>query len=65
MEGQDVPKIFIANFWMKKILNEIDYKNLIDKEPINFKLLKSKTTPSKRLENLIEIDENIISQYKL
>ena len=45
MEGQDVPNIFIANFWLKKILNEIDYKNLIDKEPINFKLLKSKTKP--------------------
>lgn len=65
MEGQDVPKIFIVNYWMKKILNEIDYKKLIDKEPINFKLLKAKTTNSRRLENLIEIDENIINQYKL
>ena len=65
MEGQDVPNLFIANFWMKKILNEIDYKKLIDKEPINFKLLKGKATNSKILENLIEIDENIINQYKL
>ena len=65
MEGQDIPKIYVVNSWFKKILNEIDYKKMIDKEPIKFKLLKGRTSNIKKMENLIEIDEDIINQYKL
>jgi hypothetical protein len=64
LEGTE-PKIYIVNYWLKKILNEIDYKKMIDGEPLKFKLLKGKTTGNKTIENIIEIDENIINQYKL
>ena len=37
---------------------------MIDGEPLKFKLLKGKTTGNKTIENIIEIDENIINQYK-
>ena len=64
LEGTE-PKTFIVNYWLTKVLNEIDYKNMIDGEPLKFELLKGKTTNNKTIENLIEVDDDIINQYKL
>ena len=36
-----------------------------DGEPLEFKLLKARTTHIRTIEHLIEIDEHIINQYKL
>ena len=63
-QGDD-PKIFIANYWLRQILNEIDYIKMIDEKPIKFKILKARTTWNKTIENTIDINENIVNQYKL
>ena len=38
---------------------------MIDGEAVKFELLNGKTTGNKTIENLNEIDENIINQYKV
>ena len=59
------PKIFIANYWLRQILNEIDYIKMMNGKPIKFKILKARTTWNKTIENTIDINENIVNQYKL
>ena len=59
-------KIFIGNQWMREIFDTIDLNKIIGAKPLKFKVLQTKkSTKAKVSENLIEVDNNIINQYKL
>ena len=63
--NEDDKKIFVVNQWMRSILEQLDINKLIGAKPLKFKVLQTKkTTKGKLSENLIEIDKDIINQYK-
>ena len=64
--NHDDVKIFCGNQWMREIFDKIDVNKLIGAKPLKFKVLQTKrSTKTKTSENLIEVDDNIINQYKL
>ena len=51
---------------MRDIFDTLDINKLIGAKPLKFKLLQAKTYPkSKVSDNIIEINKDIINQYKL
>ena len=51
---------------MREILDTIDLNKLIGAKPLKFKVLQTKqSTKLKVTENLIEVDKDLINQYKL
>jgi len=63
--NEDDKKVFVVNQWMRSILEQLDINKLIGAKPLKFKVLQTKkTTTAKISENLIEVDKDIINQYK-
>ena len=63
--NEEDKKVFVVNQWMRSILEQLDINKLIGAKPLKFKVLQTKkTTTAKISENLIEIDKDIINQYK-
>lgn len=59
-------KIYVANGWMRDVFESLDINLLIGEKPLYFKILPTKkSSKSKLQENLIEMNDKIISQYKL
>ena len=51
---------------MREIFDTMDLNNIIGAKPLKFKVLQTKkSTKSKVPENIVEIDNDIINQYKL
>ena len=64
--NEEDEKIFIGNQWIREIFDTIDLNKIIGAKPLKFKVLQTKkSTKAKVSENLIEVDNNVINQYKL
>ena len=57
--------IFVVNQLLREILDDIDINKLVGAKPLKFKVLNTqKSTKSKVSENVVEVDADIINQFK-